>query len=171
MKLILFFLFPFLVSSTSENTANVDTISEARSLFKSAAFDQQSCASLMYGLKNYNENNNPTLAAYKACGCMMNAKYAINPFEKWNSFSKGKTLLQKSVGKEPLNVEIRFLRLAMQSKSPSFLGYSEDIPKDKNFVLQQFKSLEDIELKNFMKAFLEKADILSHAEKKIIENY
>ena len=161
------FLLPFFFISAT----NVHSVSEARILFKTAAFNPQSCASLMYGLKNYNENNNPTLAAYKACGCMMNAKYAINPFEKWNSFSKGKILLQKSVGKEPLNVEIRFLRLVLQSKSPSFLGYSEDIPKDKNFVLQQFKSLEDIELKNFMKAFLEKADILSHAEKKIIENY
>jgi hypothetical protein len=102
---------------------------------------------------------------------MMNAKYAVNPLEKWNSFSKGKTLLQKSVGKEPLNVEIRFLRLAMQSKSPSFLGYSEDIPKDKIFILQQFKSLDDIELKNLMKAFLVKANVLSDSEKKIIENY
>ena len=163
----MFFLLPFFFISAT----NVHSVSEARTLFKTAAFNPQSCASLMYGLKNYNENNNPTLAAYKACGCMMNAKYAVNPLEKWNSFSKGKTLLQKSVGKEPLNVEIRFLRLAMQSKSPSFLGYSEDIPKDKIFILQQFKSLDDIELKNLMKAFLVKADVLSDSEIKIIENY
>ena len=167
MKFCMFFLLPFFfVSATS-----VDTVSEARTLFKTAAFNAQSCASLMYGLKNYNENNNPTLAAYKACGWMMNAKYAINPLDKWNSFSKGKTLLQKSVSKAPQNVEVRFLRLAMQSKCPSFLGYSEDIPKDKNFVLQQFKSLDDTELKNLMKGFLEKSDILSASEKKIIENY
>lgn len=167
----MFFLFPFLVSSTSEKTVNVDTISEARSLFKSAAFDQQSCTSLVYGLKNATEHTQPVLTAYKACGWMMNAKYAINPLDKWNFFSKGKTLLQKSVSKAPQNVEIRFLRLAMQSKCPSFLGYSEDIPKDKNFVLQQFKSLDDTELKNLMKGFLEKSDILSPSEKKIIENY
>ena len=163
----MFFLLPFFFI----NATNVHSVSEARTLFKTAAFNPQSCASLMYGLKNYNENNNPTLAAYKACGCMMNAKYAVNPLEKWNSFSKGKTLLQKSVGKEPLNVEIRFLRLAMQSKCPSFLGYSEDVPKDKKYVLQQYKSMEDIELKNLIKAFLEKVDILSSAEKKIIENH
>jgi len=167
MKLILFFLLPFFFISTT----NVHSVSEARTLFKTAAFNPQSCASLMYGLKNYNENNNPTLAAYKACGCMMNAKYTINPLEKWNSFSKGKSLLEKCVHKDPKSVEIRFLRLAMQSKSPSFLGYSDDIPKDKKYILQQFKSMEDIELKNLMKAFLVKADILSDSEKKIIENY
>lgn len=163
----MFFLLPFFFAGTS----SVPDVSEARTLFKSAAFNAQSCASLMYGLKNYNEHNNPTLAAYKACGWMMNAKYAINPLDKWNSFSKGKTLLQKTVSKEPQNVEIRFLRLAMQSKCPAFLGYSEDIPKDKSFVLQKYKSLDDIELKSLMKGFLEKADILSVSEKKIIENY
>ena len=167
MKFCMFFLLPFFfVSATS-----VDTVSEARTLFKTAAFNAQSCASLMYGLKNYNENNNPTLAAYKACGCMMNAKYAVNPLEKWNSFSKGKTLLQKSVGKEPLNVEIRFLRLAMQSKCPSFLGYSDHIQTDKGFIVKQFKLIDDEELKKLMKAFLVKADLLSDSEKKIIENY
>ena len=167
----MFFLFPFLVSSTSEKTANVDSISEARSLFKSAAFDQQSCTSLVYGLKNATEYTQPVLTAYKACGLMMYAKYLLNPLDKLSSFSKGKSLLEKCVHKDSKSVEIRFLRLAMQSKSPSFLGYSDDIPKDKKYILQQFKSMEDIELKNLMKAFLVKADVLSISEKKIIENY
>lgn len=163
----MFFLLPFIFASTS----TVHNVSEARTLFKTAAYNPQSCASLMYGLKNYTEQNNPTLAAYKACGWMMHAKYAINPLDKWNSFSKGKSMLQKSVSKEPQNVEIRFLRLAMQAKCPSFLGYSEDIPKDKQYILQRFNSLEDLELKNLMKAFLDKADVLSVVEKKLIESY
>jgi hypothetical protein len=171
MKLIMFFLFPFLVSSTSENTANVDTISEARSLFKSAAFDQQSCISLVYGLKNATEHTQPILTAYKACGLMMYAKYLLNPLDKLSSFSKGKSLLEKCVHKDPKSVEIRFLRLAMQSKSPSFLGYSDHIQTDKGFIVKQFKSIDDEELKKLMKAFLVKADVLSDLEKKIIENY
>lgn len=162
----MFFLLPFIFAGTS----SVHNVSEARTLFKTAAFNPQSCASLMYGLKNYTEENNPTLAAYKACGWMMHAKYAINPLDKWNSFSKGKSMLQKSVSKEPQNVEIRFLRLAMQYKCPSFLGYSDDIPKDKNYVIQQLKTLEDTELKHLIKAFLDKADILSSVEKNLLDH-
>lgn len=166
----MFFLFPFLVSSTSESTAKVDTVSEARSLFKSAAFDQQACTSLVYGLKNATEHTHPTLTAYKACGLMMYAKYLLNPLDKLSSFSKGKSLLEKCVHKEPKSLEIRFLRLAMQSKSPSFLGYSDEIETDKVFIVKHFKSSNDEELKSLMKAFLVKADILSASEKKIIEN-
>lgn len=166
----MFFLFPFLVSGTSESTAKVDTVSEARSLFKSAAFDQQACTSLVYGLKNATEQTHPTLTAYKACGLMMYAKYLLNPLDKLSSFSKGKSLLEKCVHKEPKSLEIRFLRLAMQSKSPSFLGYSDEIEKDKVFIVKHFKSVDDEELKSLMKAFLVKADILSASEKKTIEN-
>ena len=171
MKLIMFFLFPFLVSSTSEKTANVDSISEARSLFISAAFDQQSCTSLVNGLKNATEHTQPVLTAYKACGLMMYAKYLLNPLDKLSSFSKGKSLLEKCVHKDSKSVEIRFLRLAMQSKSPSFLGYSDHIQTDKGFIVKQFKSIDDEELKKLMKAFLVKANVLSDSEKKIIENY
>jgi len=167
----MFFLFPFLVSGTSESTAKVDNVSEARSLFKSAAFDQQACTSLVYGLKNTTEHTHPTLTAYKACGLMMYAKYLLNPLDKLSSFSKGKSLLEKCVHKEPKSIEIRFLRLAMQSKSPSFLGYSDHIQTDKVFIVKQFKSIDDEELKKLMKAFLVKADVLSDSEKKIIENY
>ena len=59
----------------------------------------------------------------------------------------------------------------MQSKSPSFLGYSDHIQTDKGFIVKQFKSIDDEELKKLMKAFLVKANVLSDSEKKIIENY
>ncbi len=141
------------------------TIADVRSLFKQAAFDQQACTKLIYSLK-HQASERVVFAAYKASGLMMNAKYVGNPLDKFSTFSKGKTLLEQTVSKEPTNLEIRFLRLAMQANTPSFLGYSDAIPRDKKFVLQNVKTETDLELKNMIVAYLQKSDVLTHAEKK-----
>ena len=148
-----------LLSASSEHT-----LTEVRLLFKSAPFDKHACTKLIYSFKNQAVLN-PVYTAYKASGLMMNAKHVGNPLDKLSTFSKGKNLLEQTVTKEPSNLEIRFLRLTMQANSPSFLGYSDAIPRDKKFVLQSVKSETDIELKNMIVAYLQKSDILTQSEK------
>jgi hypothetical protein len=133
-------------------------------LFKHAAFEEASCAKLIYSLNNQ-DLTKPVFAAYKASGLMMNAKYVGNPLDKLSTFSKGKNLLEQTVSKAPTNLEIRFLRLAMQSNAPAFLGYSDAISRDKTFILQGLKTESDTELKNMIISFLEKSDILTKKEK------
>lgn len=156
---VLLSCFLVLLSSSSEHN-----LSEVRSLFKSASFDKQACVKLIYSFKNQ-ALVNPVFTAYKASGLMMNAKYVGNPLDKLSTFSKGKNLLEQTVTKEPSNLEIRFLRLTIQSNSPTFLGYSDAIPRDKKFVLQSVKLETDIELKNMIVAYLQKSDILTASEK------
>ncbi len=140
------------------------TLTEVRLLFKSAPFDKHVCTKLIYSFKNQSVSN-PVFTAYKASGFMMNAKHVGNPLDKLITFSKGKNLLEQTIKKEPTSLEIRFLRLIMQANTPSFLGYSDAIPRDKRFVLQSVKSETDIELKNMIVAFLQKSDILTQSEK------
>ena len=141
------------------------TISDVRSLFKSAAFEENACNKLIFSLKNQ-ASYPQVFVAYKASGLMMNAKYVPNPLDKLTTFSKGKNLLEQTVTKDPNNLEIRFLRLVMQSNAPSFLGYTDAIPRDKKFVLQGLKSETDSELKNMVVAYLQKSEVLTQTEKK-----
>ncbi len=145
--------------------STVLTISEVRTLFKSAAFEEHACTKLIYSLKNQ-ASQQTVFTAYKASGLMMNAKYVLNPLDKLSTFSKGKNLMEQTVTKDPTNLEIRFLRLAMQANTPSFLGYADAIPRDKKFVLQSLKSETDTELKNMIVAYLQKSDVLTQTEKK-----
>ena len=161
MRLIVVFgCLLFLLSATS-----VETLTEVRALFKSAPFEQYACTKLIYSFKKQ-ASTNPVFTAYKASGLMMNAKHVGNPLDKLNTFSKGKNLLEQTIAKEPTNLEIRFLRLTMQSNTPSFLGYADAIPRDKKFVLQSLKSETDTELKNMIVAYLQKSDVLTQTEKK-----
>jgi hypothetical protein len=68
------------------------------------------------------------------------AKHAGNPLSKYSNFNKGKKLLENAVKRDPKNLEIRFMRYICQEKTPSFLGYKENLEEDKKFILSEYKT-------------------------------
>jgi hypothetical protein len=48
--------------------------------------------------------------------------------------------LSEAIKKEPKNLEIRFMRYICQEKTPSFLGYKENLEEDKKFILSEYKT-------------------------------
>lgn len=154
---------------TSNIFAQNISMSNIRSLFLKSANEKQSCKELVTLLASYNDLKNPTLAAYEACGTMIMANHLINPISKWQHFNNGKTLLEKCVNAEKENVEIRFLRFTIQSKSPSFLKYDSELQKDKNFILNSLFELKDLQLKQIIVSFLKKSNQLTLIEKHKLE--
>lgn len=110
-------------------------------------------------------NDNCTLETYKATDTMMMANYTLIPFSKLTYFNKGKSLLEKSISRESSNVEARFLRFTVQSASPAFLGYNKSIQIDKDFLLKNLSSLNDLQLKHIIISFLKTSKNLSDKEK------
>ncbi|MBK6965375.1 MAG: hypothetical protein IPH20_15975 [Bacteroidales bacterium] len=89
-------------------------------------------------LSNDFEKSPPTDAVLKAYyGASTAAAPAClgSPAKKISYFRKGKELIAEAVKLQPDNFEIRFLRFATQSKTPSFLGYHQNIDEDKLFLL------------------------------------
>ena len=129
-------------------------INDVRVLFEKSATDEVSCKILLAALNHYNESNNTTLAAYKACATMMMANYCFNPFRKFSYFNKGKSLLEKCIIQESENIEARYLRYAIQSSSPRYLGYNKSIQEDKEFLLNNLSTLSDRKLKHMIVSFL-----------------
>lgn len=163
MRTIVLTCFLILLTSVSSEM----TISEIRALFKRAATEEQACTKLIYSLKK-EAVQTPVYGAYKASALMIHAKYVSNPLDKLSTFSKGKKLLEQTVMTHPLDLEIRFLRLTMQVNAPSFLGYNDAISRDKKFILENLKTETDNELKNMITSYLEKSDLLTKAEKKLL---
>jgi len=155
---------------TSNIFAQNISIGNVRSLFLKSAKDEKLCKELVVLLADFNDLKNPILAAYQACGTMIMASYLINPINKWQHFSNGKTLLEKCVNAEKENVEIRFLRFSIQSKSPSFLKYNSELQKDKIFILNNLSELKDLQLKQIIVSFLKKSNQLTLAEKQILDS-
>lgn len=59
--------------------------------------------------------------------------------DKRNALKKGTEMLEKAIRDKPNNIELLFLRLSIQLNLPGFLGYDDDIEKDKSFVLKNYK--------------------------------
>lgn len=139
---------------------------EIRSLYKKAAFEETSCQKLLKLLEPYNEHNNALMAGYKACATMMMAKHLLNPYRKLFNFMRGKELLEKSINTDRNNVELRFLRFTIQTNTPYFLDYNNNILQDKLFLINAISGISDPKLKQLMTDFLDQSLYLTSTEKK-----
>ncbi len=145
--------------------AYIPSQSEIRSLYQQATTKEEACQKLIFILQSYSESNNPLLAGYKACATMMMANYVFNPFRKMSYFSKGKNLLEKSIEKQKDNIELRFLRFAVQTSVPSFLGYGSLIKQDKLLLINAVSKLKDLQLRQLIISFLQQSKYLNAIEK------
>lgn len=165
MRVILYFL--LLIPGLSANCASPSII-EVRDLYKKATNDEATCEKLLQLLTPYSEKNNALLAGYKACATMVMAKHVFNPATKMSRFSQGSQMLEKCIVADKNNIELRFLRFAVQTKAPSFLNYNNAITEDKKLILSSLGQLTDAHLKQTIVSFMKDSDEVTSSEKKSI---
>jgi hypothetical protein len=145
----------------SFTTANL-SITEVRTVYEKAIYSQQIAVDLIDKL---NASNNNTFLGYKGAVTMIMAKHVFSPYKKLNYFKNGKEILEKALLKEPLNIELRFLRFSIQSNSPKFLDYHSNVTGDKSFLLKEVKTINDTDLKQRITKFLLNSSEVSKTEK------
>ncbi|MFN3444461.1 MAG: hypothetical protein ACK44D_01865 [Bacteroidia bacterium] len=146
---------------SSFTTANL-SITEVRNVYEKAIYSQQIAVDLIDKL---NASNNNTFLGYKGAVTMIMAKHVFSPYKKLNYFKNGKEILEQAILKEPLNIELRFLRFSIQSNSPKFLDYHSNLFSDKSFLLKEVKTINDTDLKQRITKFLLNNNEVSKAEK------
>lgn len=82
------------------------------------------------------------IRAYKAALYAKEAGQLKGVADKVQAFKKGATMLEAEIEAYPNNIEYRFLRLAIQEKSPAILGYNENIEEDKQKIIENYSSQE-----------------------------
>jgi hypothetical protein len=70
---------------------------------------------------------------------MVKAKFGMNPINKMLLFIEGRNELEKLIEKEPNNIELRYIRLAVQKIAPKFLSYRDNINEDRVLLLSHLK--------------------------------
>jgi hypothetical protein len=103
-------------------------------------------------------SNNNLLLGYKGAIELGMARHHPNLIKKMGYFGDGKECLEKSITISPESIELRFLRLTIQTNLPTFLGYSDDIEKDKAFVLSHLKYAPSDEFKKRASNFIKHAE-------------
>jgi hypothetical protein len=158
-------IFALLLSFAINCMAAVPDANSLWKLYKLATSNEESCDNMLYTLERFNETNSPLYTGYKASATILKAKYAFSPVNKLSYFSKGTKLLEKCLLADKSNLELRFLRLSVQLKSPSFLGYNENIKEDKEFIINNIQNHSNMEWKQFATSFLLDSGSLTTQEK------
>jgi len=158
MKLLsILFLFLF---------ANDSKINTIRNMFEQASLNEKAANNLL-DLLNKEQKLSPILLGYKGSTTALEAKYTINPVKKLKFFNEGKTMLERAIQSEPQNIELRYLRLAIQTSIPAFLNYNKNIDSDKILLLGAIKSrlISDDDLLKKIVHFLNQCKQISPSEK------
>ncbi|PKP41221.1 MAG: hypothetical protein CVT95_12930, partial [Bacteroidetes bacterium HGW-Bacteroidetes-12] len=97
---------------------------------------------------------------------IIKAKFAPSPLKKFVFFKEGKSMIEQAVSLSPKNIEIRYLRVLMQEKSPIFLNYKENIKEDISFVVNQIVEAElTLKVKYKIISNLVEANLISYEQK------
>lgn len=122
-----------------------------RANYYKSVSDKSLCQNMITDLENDKDKSAVQLAYLGGLQTIW-ANHVFSPISKLSTFNEGKKNIELAVSKDPNNIEIRFVRLSVQEKIPSFLGYKSNIKEDTEMIknnLSQVKSkqlLENIEL-------------------------
>lgn len=144
------------------------SISKIRELYKEAPNSKEITLQLVKELETIKKTDNPVLVGYKAASLTLLAKNSKGAKTKKTYFKKGKELLEFIISKNPKNIELRFIRLTIQEKTPKFLKYKDHINEDKFFIYNQLISVKNSNLKNYIKEFVLQSKSFSIEEKNVI---
>lgn len=83
--------------------------------------------------------------AYFGASKVLMAEILFNPYSKYAHFKEGTALIDQAILIEPNNAELRYIRFLIQSKSPSFLGYNNQIKEDYTNINEAINSAKTTE--------------------------
>ena len=114
-----------------------------------------------------------TIQAYAAVSEAMLAQVLWNPFSKLSQVIKYDKLMEEIVENDADNIEVRFLRLAIEYNLPSFLGMSDHISEDIDTIKSGVKvSKLDVDsyYKRYIFYFLQQTNLCSNEELAMMED-
>ncbi|WP_149915711.1 hypothetical protein [Sphingobacterium cavernae] len=133
-----------------QNFAN-DNFSTIRKNLAIAPENKSVCYAMLSSLEKNKENVKSV--GYLGAFTMIKANHQLNPIKKLGSFNDGKKLLEKAIAQSPNDIELRYVRYAIQISIPKSLGYNAEISEDKK-MLQDFKTTKDVSLQKDIKELL-----------------
>ncbi|HLS37753.1 MAG TPA: hypothetical protein VK023_05725 [Sphingobacterium bovisgrunnientis] len=133
-----------------QNFAN-DNFSTIRKNLAIAPENKSVCYAMLNSLEKNKEN--VKAMGYLGAFTMIKANHQLNPIKKLGSFNDGKKLLEKAIAQSPNDIELRYVRYAIQISIPKFLGYNAEISEDKK-MLQEYKTSKDVSLQKDIRELL-----------------
>ena len=135
--------------------------------YPTAVIDMHTMEVLLKSLADISTENAPILAAYKGALLTIQARNSKGISNKISYFKEGKTLLENAISAEPNNIEIRSLRMGVQENSPRIVRYKGNIDEDKKFIIDNYPSVKNQEIRAFIEGYVRQSDQFSDTEKQL----
>jgi hypothetical protein len=114
--------------------AMLSDIQELRKLYY-LSYKEKSAAEKLYTMTRIYSISEPKMLGYKAVASMMMCNYITNPYTRVKYFYAGKGDLEKAIKVSPADVELRYLRYAVQENVPGVLNYSSSMNEDRRILV------------------------------------
>ncbi|WP_258102349.1 hypothetical protein [Marinoscillum pacificum] len=127
----------------SSSTGN-DELVQLREGFRQAVVNQEVDA--FYHQVTVNNSDESIIKAYTACAYAMKAKTTWNPFTKLSQVRMYEQLMTEAYLKSPDNIELRFLRFSIEYNLPSWLGMSDHLDEDQQYIASHTMDIQELML-------------------------
>lgn len=142
------FIFSFLLTlSISMGYSQNNQLEELRKEYIEALHDCDE-AERVYDIFLLVDNPSGKMLAYQAALEAIMTKTTWNLFKKINYLNKSEASFNKAIKKAPNDVEIRFMRMAVQYEIPEYLGYSDDMELDREFIVKNIDNFDPATLEH-----------------------
>ncbi|MDN5213817.1 hypothetical protein QQ020_17215 [Fulvivirgaceae bacterium BMA12] len=114
---------------------------DIRAAFFEATLDLDK-ATALFDKINMISNPSPIMLAYRGVLEAILVKTKWSPFAKFALLNKSRESFTKAVSENSNDLEIRFLRFAVEHNTPDVLGYSQNLAADKDFIMENLDYFE-----------------------------
>ncbi len=142
-------------------TMNFDAIhvEEIRESYKTCNQSKTHAEAFYELTKQSLENKGAIYRGYHGAALALKAAYGWNPITKLSNFNKGRKMIDQAILSEPDNIELRMIRLSIQSNAPKIIGYYENIEEDKKFILDNISKVATQNLKEYVEGYISDAPV------------
>ena len=156
MKFFVLFIGLFITNPTTM----VD-INQVRNSYRYAKDSKDNTEKFFELTQKTDYEEDPVLAAYYGCSLTLKAFYADRTGDKISFFKQGKKMIEAAAISDPNNIEIRMIRLSVQSTAPRITRYYKNIDADKNYIIQHIDNVSSPKLKDFIKGFMSESEVFT----------
>ncbi|MEW7291661.1 hypothetical protein [Aquimarina sp. 2304DJ70-9] len=142
-------------------TTNEISIEEIRSSYKICNESKENAEEFFELTKNALHNQGAIYEGYHGAALALKASFLWNPFSKLSYFNKGKKMIDEAIQSEPDNIELRMIRLSIQSNAPKIAGYYQNIEEDKKFILGNIEGVSGQELKEYVEGYISHSPVFT----------
>ncbi|MBQ4821349.1 hypothetical protein [Aquimarina sp. MMG016] len=133
---------------------NLMDITEVRNSYRYAKKSAENTEKFYQIIQKTNYKTDNVLSAYYGCALTLKASFADKRGDKISFFKQGKKIIEAAITSEPDNIELRMIRLSVQTSAPRITRYYKNIESDKKFLQDNVNKVPSPKLKEFIKGFM-----------------